>query len=266
LTLDTHTGVPPGALAPSLLGVRARPRPRVSVAVMADPRRAPLVGPLLDDLDRPAAVAWDQRHDRWHTGRRALLAAHPSATHHVVVQDDAIVCPDLCAGAEAVLEHVPPGRPVGLYLGSRQPHHALTARLYRQAQAAGHSFVVFGVSPMWGVAVVIPTEHIADLVAFGDRQSTRSYDGRLKRWYQHVRVDQWYPVPSLVDHRTDGPSLVGAGRRNQPNRVAFEFLGRGRSPLDVDWSTGATFDRSTWVVRGRGQIRTDDLRRMKPTS
>ena len=93
---------------------------------------------------------------------------------------------------------------------------------------------------MWGVGLLLPVEHIDALVAYADRLRTPTYDGRVGHYFMaRARVPQWYPVPSLVDHRGQGtvPSLAWA---NPPvARVAHEFLGVGRSALDVDWDTPA---------------------------
>lgn len=59
----------------------------LSVAVMAHPARAAFVDELTGLLDRPAKVVWDERQDRWDTGRRAMLAYDPACTHHLVVLD-----------------------------------------------------------------------------------------------------------------------------------------------------------------------------------
>jgi hypothetical protein len=95
------------------------------------------------------------------------------------------------------------------------------------------------VADVWGVALVIPTSHITALVDRADRLRTPVYDGRIAHWYRKVaRVPCWYPIPSLVDHRphTENPSLVNG--KEQGGRVAHEFIGQDRSPLDLDWATG----------------------------
>jgi hypothetical protein len=209
----------------------------VSVAVMAHPRRAHLVADLCRRLDYPAPVIFDERDDRWDTGSRALLAYDPSATHHVVVQDDAVVCRDLTAGVAELVAHVPAGRPIGLYFGRGRPGEAQHAALYRRAVRAGHRWIAMTRGPMWGVALVVPTDQCRPLVEHGNRNRSISYDGRVASWYRKHGIECWYPIPSLVDHRNDPevPSLIGG----QKGRAAHEHLG-DRSPLDVDWATGVT--------------------------
>ena len=211
---------------------------RVSVAVMAHKRRAHLVDDLVAALDREPVVTWDERDDRWDTGRRAILAADPEATHHVVIQDDAIVCRDLCAGIEHMYGFINPERPMGLYFGSRVPHSQRYSAMYRRARRRNARWIEVQQSPMWGVGLVIPTAHVADLVRYADQVASPAYDGRVRRWYRRHHIPQMFPIPSLVDHRTgpDHPSLI-RDRRSPEGRVAHQFIGEDASPLDLDWNT-----------------------------
>jgi len=207
----------------------------LSVAVMAHPSRRRWVDPLLADLGGAVEVVWDRRNDRWDTGRRALLAHDSHATHHLVVQDDAIVCRDLPAGAAAAAAGKAADRPVCLYTGRVRPHPAKVARAVARARAAGLTFIEMG-GPWWGVAIVLPTGHIPHVVRHGDL-ATRiaNYDRKISDWYRRQHLACWYTVPSLVDHRPvlHNPSLI-AGRDG--NRRAHGFLGCGRSASEVVWS------------------------------
>jgi hypothetical protein len=213
---------------------------KISAAIMAHPRRARLVESLVRRVGLGTPVVWDERNHMWDTGRRALLAYDPSASHHVIIQDDAVPCADLLAGLPTVLEHVPPESPVGLYYGSIRPARSQWKVAYRRAVRAGHHWIASVRAPLWGVAICLPVEQIKDVVAYGDLQKPNAYDGRVRRWYQNQGIEQWFPIPSLVDHRTgEGePSLVP--NRSNNARRAHEFIGVDRSPLDVDWNTGVT--------------------------
>ena len=101
---------------------------RLSAAVMAHPSREAMVAELVDALDRPVEVVWDEINDRHDTGLRALRAADRSCTHHLVIQDDVVPCRDLLAGAERALCAVPDGQPGSLYLGRVRPVAAAVAR------------------------------------------------------------------------------------------------------------------------------------------
>lgn len=202
----------------------------ISVAIMAHKKREHFVPELEQKLDRPATVVWDQINDRWDTGRRALLAYDPAATHHLVVQDDALICRDLVAGVERALERTPGDVPLCLYVGKVRPYKALVDEYTRQA--ANASFLVMH-QLHWGVGIVFPTKIIDEMVAWCDGQTIPNYDSRMSRWFEREGISTWYPWPSLVDHRKS-PSLVPG--RGQSGRTARRFVGADASALDIDWS------------------------------
>lgn len=205
----------------------------ISVAVMAHPRREEFIPELLSTLDRPAEVVWDQKNDRWDTGRRSMLAFDPAASHHLVVQDDAVLCRDVVAGAERALEYVPDDVPVCLYVGTVRPWPTAVAKLV-QATREDTSWLRMG-QLNWGVAVVVPTRHIEAMVTWCDtRPDIANYDKRMSRWFEHNDIKVWYTWPSLVDHR-DSPSLV-KGRKG--GRFAHRFVGQDASALDICFDGG----------------------------
>lgn len=221
----------------------------VSVAVMAHPRRARFVAELEDRLDWDATVVWDEGlNSRWDTGRRALLAYDPAATHHLVVQDDAVVPRDLVAGLEAALGHVPADSPVCLYVGRTRPYREMVREYVARAEA-GASWLVMD-QLCWGVAVAVPTRHIDPMVAWCDGLSIPSYDTRMSRWFEHEGIETWYPWPSLVDHR-ESPSLVPG--RGHAGRVAHKFIGTDASAADADYSGAVLRLPSVSTYRPGGQ-------------
>lgn len=204
---------------------------RLSATIMAHPRRQRFVGELIGRLDGPASVTWDRLNDRWETGRRSLLAVDPEATHHLVLQDDAVICRDLLAGAaRAVREH--PDTPISLYLGRQRPHGAKFVKIVAAAKAAGERWVVFP-ELCWGVALIVPRPLIDPIVSFGDAHPRiANYDKRISHFLESERIMTWYTVPSLVDHRAgaENPSLIPG--RTGANRVAHWFIGADASPLN----------------------------------
>jgi hypothetical protein len=207
---------------------------------MAHPRRAHYVEQLCRKLDYDVPVVWDRRNDVWDTGSRSLLTHDSAAMHHVVIQDDALICHDLIAGVREMLRHVPAETPVGLFVGGRDARHSRWKSTIRRAERTGHRFFTSRDGSMWGVGLVIPTVHIAEIVRWCEKQKLTAYDGRVRRWYRHMNITTWYTVPSLVDHRSgpNEPSMF-TSRRND-GRSAFRFIGENSSALDVDWATGVT--------------------------
>lgn len=203
----------------------------ISVAIMAHPARAEYVEELQGRLDRPAKVVWDERQDRWDTGRRSMLAYDPSASHHLVVQDDAVIPRDFVAGVEAALAHAPQDVPLCLYVGRVRPYRALVNKYVALAEGKASWLVMDQL--VWGVAIVMPTKFIEPMVAWCDGQHIPNYDTRMSRWLEYQQIRTWYPWPSLVDHR-ESPSLVPG--RGHAGRIAHRFIGADASALDIDYS------------------------------
>lgn len=202
----------------------------LSVAIMAHPKRAEFIPELEAALDRPAKVIWDEKNDRWDTGRRAMLAYDPAADAHLVVQDDAIVARDLVAGLEQALGHVPDRSPLCAYIGTVRPWPTAVAQLVKATREDTSWIVMRQLN--WGVAVAVPVPLIDEMIAWCDRRpDVANYDKRMSRWFEHQRLDVWYPWPSLVDHR-DSPSLV-PGRHG--GRHAHRFIGADASALEQRW-------------------------------
>jgi hypothetical protein len=225
----------------------------LSVAVMAHPSRAPLVRDLVQSIDADRVdVAWDEKNQEWHTGRRALLAYDPSAEWHVVLQDDALVCQDLIAGLTCALTVVPRNAALGLYLGRTRP---LRSRIGKTVAAATDEtgWIVL-TQLLWGVGVVLPTAFIDEIVWRGDRTHVLEYDRRLSTVFRRMSMPVWYPWPSLVDHR-DEPSLLR--HDGGQHRCAHRFEGVGWSALASGWWEGR-------VLRTQGQNRLTMPRRIVP--
>jgi hypothetical protein len=206
----------------------------LSVAVMAHPSRADMVDELTACLDRPAKVVWDRGNNvEWDTGARAWEAHDPAASHHLVVQDDALVCADLVAGLERGLAHIPQGAAASLFFGRLTPFPHQTTHVAGDADEAGASWVAID-GLHWGVAVVLPTELIAPMLAWRPGERYRKYDQRISAWLHTRRITTFYSCPQLVDHRDTTSLIPGHGLR--PGRVTHRFAGADRSALDIDWS------------------------------
>jgi hypothetical protein len=205
----------------------------LSAAVMAHPKRADIVTELQVALDRPVKVVWDEKNDRHDTGIRAVEAFDPSASHHLVLQDDAVVPRDLLAGIERALRYIPQDAPMCLYVGRVRPFANEIRRVV--ARAEGASWLTMG-GIYWGPGIVLPTAHIPELSDWYRSARVTNYDRRVSTWYALHDATVWYPWPCLVDHR-DGESITGHG----VGRHAHSFIGADRSALDADW-TGPVVD------------------------
>lgn len=219
------------ALTPTYgFSVSIRGDVNLSATIMAHPARQRFVGELIGALDGPVSITWDRQNDRWETGRRSLLAVDPDATHHLVLQDDSVICRDLLASAaRAAAEH--PDTPISLYLGRQRPHGAKFITIVAAAKAKGQRWVLFP-ELCWGVAIIIPRNLVEPIVAYGDKLTKiANYDKRISKYLERERIPVWYTLPSLVDHRAgaENPSLIPG--RTGMNRVAHWFIGEDASPL-----------------------------------
>ena len=202
---------------------------RVSAAIMAHPARIEMVGDLRTRLDRDVPVVWDEVGDRHDTGLRSLQAYDPTADYHVVVQDDVLPAPDLLAGIERALAHIPDGCPASFYVGKVKPFRGLVERAVTDADGASW-IVMDGI--YWGPCIAVPTDTI-DRIArwwWGQGRIHNNYDKRLSKWFERHGRRCWYSWPSLVDHRGD-VSLV---RGHTAQRNAHRFV--DSSALAVDWT------------------------------
>ncbi|WP_152486534.1 hypothetical protein [Nocardiopsis lucentensis] len=209
----------------------------MSVAVMAHRKREKFVPGLVASLDRPAKGVWDQKNDRWDTGRRAMLAYESGATHHLVIQDDAVVCRNLVAGVERALTRVPAPHgtptPLCLYAGRVKRFRSVVRRHVGSRRPSWLAMP----SIYWGVGVVMPVQLISELIRWGDQHpEVANYDYRMGQWLRQQGVEVWYPWPSLVDHR-HSPSLV-EGRSSAASRHAHSFIGANASALSHRWNRG----------------------------
>lgn len=220
----------------------------LSVKIMAHQKRAAFVEDLVERLGiSDDDVIWDRRQDRWDTGRRAWEAIDRDADWGVVIQDDALVCRDFCAGMEVALDQLEPNVVVSPYVGTRRP---LAHRVEAAVRAARDHDAAWIRMPSlnWGVAIVLPTRIIDPMLPWCDRQTYPNYDRRVGRYAIDVeRMSTICTWPSLVDHR-EVPSLVGHGA----GRVAHQFIGEEASALDVDWTKPAVTMGGVRTSAGRG--------------
>jgi hypothetical protein len=210
----------------------AKPRQDISVSftVMAHPSRAAWAVDLSREIG--CGITWDKTNDRHDTGLRAISAFEPSATHHVVVQDDSILCKDFKDSVNEAVAYSDSRSPVCFYHGGSVGKNSAHTIAFEEAIRRNASWLVRK-GPIWGPAIAYPTENIQDLIDYFRASDVDNYDKRVMKYYQSIGQDCWYTVPSLVDHRQDGnPSLCGHDRGV---RRARAFAGP-QSGLNVEWS------------------------------
>jgi hypothetical protein len=223
---------------------------RLSVSVMAHPDRVDLVSDLQDRLGREVPVHWDPEGkpsgngDRvWRVARGAWQLHDPEADWHVLIQDDALPCPDFLSGLERALEYVPMDATVCPYLGrgGAAPRKWMTMGAMADQRQA--SFVV-SQSLMWGVAICLPVALIPDMIVRADTMHRVPDDMRVAGWTKRRGGEVWYTWPSLVDHR---PVASITKHRAADRRAVRHHQG---SALELSWSGPVVRDPAYTRARG----------------
>ncbi len=210
----------------------------LSVAIMAIPERMDNVAKMLTKLDskggRRIPTVVDRHHDGiWQNARRAWLDYEPRATHHLVLQDDLLLCDELLDGVEQALCHVPLGDFVSLFSQSKRAKD-----IYDTGKTSWIKAKDFG-----GVALVLPTEAIDKAIRWSDRclkPDLDKDDVRLFMWMQRADRWCWITSPSLVEHIGTGNSTrKGVSRTKIIRDSRGTFIGENECATCIDWSRGA---------------------------
>lgn len=211
---------------------------KLSVCILAVPERRQRARRLREQVGAPGSnveIVFDERREGpWVAGQRAWERRSRDATHHLVLEDDAVVCRDLYLGAKAMLRAVPDA-PVMLYATTPPGADAP----YRKAVEMGRHWV--RTHGFWTVAPVLPVALIEPIIDWA-RSHTRpdwddSYDKRLSVAVQVLAIKSMVAVPSPVSHDWSIPSIRGHDHMKdlwQPIPALDSA-----SALDIDWTKGA---------------------------
>ncbi|MFF2523656.1 hypothetical protein [Streptomyces liangshanensis] len=195
-------------LAPHVTATAPDPAVRLSTVVMAHPSRAAAAQLLCDSHPAlEARVVTDPEPDgppsALRTARLAWRSVAPGATHHLVLQDDAILAPDFADRVTALVSARPEAA-VSLFTewGSR------TANAVRIAALLGHAWAPVVDDYLPSVALVLPAglargfEEYALTKAAGEDTDDVALLGYL------AGTETLVPVANPVDHANPA-SLVG---------------------------------------------------------
>lgn len=209
---------------------------RLSICIQTHPARAALLTRLLVSLSPTNVLVAhdpdpDARPGPLRSYLRALELLPAWATHHLVIQDDALVCD---AFVTTLLRAIAarPSDPLALFVGAALGVHGDRVT---QAFGRGETFVALS-QRSWtpAVALVWPRALVPGFLAFAaDKASRRPLadDEVLGRYFRSERVEVLATVPSLVEHPDDSPSLIG--RKTRGDRSAACFV-QG-DPLAIRW-------------------------------
>jgi hypothetical protein len=203
---------------------------RLSIAIMLHPKRREHVAKMQATLGahRAVEVVDEEFRGPWPTARRAWLAADPESTHHVVLQDDLLLCRDFARSVAKALT-VKSAEAVSLYANRK---------IIAEARARGLAWAVID-DGVWGQAMVLPTPLIESFIAHTGATMRDDYphdDRRLMYFLADTGRRVWCTAPSLVEHALPSDSLMG---HSNASRVARWFIGEHLSGTTVDWTKGS---------------------------
>lgn len=182
----------------------------IAVRIVAVPDRADRAAGLQATIG--GQIVMDAGRDGAFPNHVRAIASAGSATHVVVVEDDAMVCGDF-------LEHVDrlvverPDHLLGLYVGRTHPR--LIQPVIEEVAAPGWLDDARLTDRLrWAVSYVMPTVDIPavlDHLAHGGQHAWLGTDTRLGAWHAgQGRLS--YPFPSPVDHDDTLPSMTSHGK------------------------------------------------------
>jgi hypothetical protein len=191
---------------------------KLSVSIMAHPKRKQFL-PYLRKKLGDCPVSMDEGFGLWENAKRAWKMHDPKADYHVVIQDDAIVCNNFMEKALLVLEQ-------SEKVFRKRPH--ICNFYYDKMLAPGNAEEIIQQGYItrgrihWAVAICMPVELIDEMVAFGDSLGIPQDDERITAFMKSKNLRCYFPIPSLVNHRTDVPSLIG--NNDSVERKAWRFI------------------------------------------
>jgi hypothetical protein len=151
-----------------------------------------------------------------------------SATHYVVLQDDALPCAGFMQKVhERTSER--PGDVVSLWVGGLRN---TTTKLYRRAQIAQEHWSMIHFSDIHHcVGLVWPKFLVEEFLDWtevsmlpGDGRNQQSDDAIIGAWARRTKHVFWATVPSLVEHLDDVDSTINRPR-GDAGRRAIAFAG-----------------------------------------
>lgn len=199
--------------------------------------RSKLIGPLLERLGSKKEIKVIVDKDEkgiWGNAMDAWRSYDEDATHHMVLQDDILVCEDFVDAAE-YLTGIISSIDQGGCLSFCDSLHRET----RDARRLGLSWVKTN-QVRHGQALVQPVSQIEDFINWAEWNVRPQYyhdDGRLEIYLTVHGKHIYHTVPSIVEHDDVGSvvnQVKGKSKKGAPYRAA-SFIGENEKALDKEW-------------------------------
>lgn len=205
-------------------------KPLLSIAIMACPKRHDMVTanllPYLKHPDVEVTTSWDvHRNGLWWNAKRCWSRAG-SAQHHMVIQDDAILCKNFLPAVLMALE-ANPDVPIGWY--------GKSSAVERVVKSGYHWFICK--NGLWGTCVSLPAAMAYDFIVWSEKHidhNHRAYDsddGKMNLYLSLNKITTWMVVPTLIQHGGTMKSLIG----HQFKGTQTQFFAGDEDPTSWNW-------------------------------
>lgn len=206
------------------------PTPTLSIAIIGVPKRLEWIRQMQSILPTYTTLHMDTKHEGcWKTTARGWAAFDPKCSHHLVIEDDLLLCKDFALTLPKIIEAHPDDM-ISLWGGKSLLSH------YTQAHKLNSSFFsrTYGTS---GQANILPTSKIIDLLKFSARYVKDDCvhdDVRLRLWQHERGLLTYNTVPELMSHI--GWSSTVSRFQNFPMYQDADWIGEEKSSLSIDWT------------------------------
>ncbi len=180
---------------------------------------------ILEKLEDFAIIQDWKKKGVWPTAKKSWeFCLSTNATHHIVIQDDCIICKDFIDSIQKCIETFP-DRIISLYANRKICEDAKNKDIRWIQMNDG----------MWGNATLFPTNILKDFLVWQQKHLDQKYFMDDSRYRIFCMMTKNYPLvtmPSFVDHGLPSDSCVG---HNNKKRIARWFE-KDKSYLEYDWS------------------------------
>lgn len=184
---------------------------------MAHPSRKHFFEDLSKKLDHPLFVV-DEGRGLIANCRRSWEVHNPQADFHVVIQDDAIVCKNFKEIATGFISRMEAER-----IAANQLPYAYNFFTIESTQVKLTEWKGYAIDERnrGGVAICLPTNQIESMLEYYDTLTDKHDDYRIGQWLKANNIKVCYPIPSLIDHDDNNPSLCSHPKLM---RKAYKFV------------------------------------------
>jgi hypothetical protein len=198
-----------------------------SISIQGHPKRKQFVEELQRTLSRPEQsyipVTWSHnvgkhgKKDCWPTNARARATYNPQTKYHLVLQDDALPCPNFHQHLTQMIYEVEKQTPIHPWMACLfyfdRPEFFLARRISMKARVGYPNGGFWWKGVHWAQSILMPTRCIPEFLAIGnalrlDEGDPDDDDRHYTAYGQCKSYKTWYPLPSLTDHNPACDSLV----------------------------------------------------------